>query len=437
MARHPKERRTPGTGFDRRAFLRGGMTAAAGLPLASAFLAACQSTDGGTNGASGSMTLPLARPDAPVTLPMPPGNPPIASGLPNEEGATLKLYNWDQYIQRKVVEDFGKKFKCKVEISTFNNMDEALSKIRGGQVDFDVFFPTPDILGKMALTELVQPLNHDYLPNLSKNIWPELSAADKPYYDVGSQYTVPYMVYRTGIGWRNDLVDEADWPTNLDNPYEALWNPKYKGKIGIYDDYREGLVLGLLRNGVTDVNTGDEAELAAARDALLEMADTVNVALDINGAYEDLPKGIFVLHQAWSGDIIASPWYGKGSFKETAPLMSYWWPEDGKGVIGNDTMTVLKNAKNPVLAHQFLNYVMDFDVSMQNMGWVGYQPPQNDAPPEAFKDPNFKYAWIVPENLNNCVVMKEDFDTGFIECELDPKVDMIWHSNWEQVNAGV
>ena len=435
MARHPRERNTPPSGLDRRSFLRGSAAAAAGLPLASAILAACQ--DPNSTSGTGTTELTLARPDAPVTLPIADGVTPIDSGLPNETDATLKLYNWDQYIWRQVIEDFGKKFNCKVEISTFNNMDEALSKIRGGQVDFDVFFPTPDILGKLAATDLIQPLNHDYIPNLTKNIWPELSAPENPYYDVGSQYTVPYVVYRTGIGWRNDLVDEADWPSSLDNPYDAFWNPKLKGKVGIYDDYREALSLGLLRNGDTDVNTGDEAVLSASKDALLELGEMTNMALTINGAYEDLPKGIFHMHHAWSGDIIASPWYGKGSFKETAPLMSYWWPEDGTGIVANDQMTILKNAQNPVLAHQFLNYMLDFDNAMKNMSWVGYQPPQNEAPPEIFKDPDFKWAWVVPENLNNCVTVKEDFVTGKIPCELDPAVDALWHSNWDQVTAGV
>jgi spermidine/putrescine-binding protein len=240
-----------------------------------------------------------------------------------------------------------------------------------------------------------------------------------------------------GLAWRNDLVDEADWPSSLDNPYDAPWNPKLKGKLGIYDDYREALILALLRNGETDVNTGDEAALAAAKDALLELGQMTNMALTINGAYEDLPKGIFHMHQAWSGDIVASPWYGKGSFKETAPLMSFWWPEEGGGEVANDCMTILKDATNPVLAHQFLNYMLDFDNAMKNMSWVGYQPPQNDAPPEAFKDPDFKWSWVVPENLNNCVVMKEDYPTGLIPGELDPAVDAMWHSNWDQVTAGV
>lgn len=71
------------------------------------------------------------------------------------------------------------------------------------------------------------------------------------------------------------------------------------------------------------------------------------------------------------------------------------------------------------------------------MSWVGYQPPQIEAPPEAFKDPDFKWSWIVPKNLLDCVALPEDFDTGKQLLELPPDVDALWHDDWEQVTAGV
>jgi spermidine/putrescine transport system substrate-binding protein len=272
---------------------------------------------------------------------------------------------------------------------------------------------------------------------LKANIWPQFTDPGHPFYDQDSQYTVPYVIYSTGIGYQHGMIDEKDWPDNLANPFDAFWNPALKGKVNVYDDYREALSMPLLRNGVEDINTGDPAALEAAREALLDLAQTNNMALTINGTYEDLPKGIFAIAQAWSGDIIAAPWYGKGSFKETAALLSYWWPKDRTGTMGSDTMTILKSSKSPVLAHQFLNHMLDFDNAMTNMSWVGYQPPQLEAPPEAFGDPSFKYASIVPDNLLNCVALPEDFDTGKMLLELPPEVDAMWHDNWEQVTAGV
>ena len=54
--------------------------------------------------------------------------------------------------------------------------------------------------------QLMQPLNHEYLPNLEKNIWPELQ---NPFYDRGARYTVPYVVWSDGIGWRNDKISNG------------------------------------------------------------------------------------------------------------------------------------------------------------------------------------------------------------------------------------
>ena len=56
---------------------------------------------------------------------------------------------------------------------------------------------------KFIAQQLMLPLNHSYLPNLEKNIWPELQ---DPFYDRGSRYTVPYVVWMDGIGWRNDKI---------------------------------------------------------------------------------------------------------------------------------------------------------------------------------------------------------------------------------------
>jgi len=433
--RHPKDRPSRPGSVSRRDFLRGGAAVAAGIPLAGSLLAACGNPREKLS--EGQDALPLATKTSPVTMPLYDDNPPIESDLPLEQGATLKLYNFDAYTYKKVLDDFGAKYKCKVELSTFQNQDEALAKIRSGQMDFDVAFFSPDIFGKLVLGKLVRPLNPSYLPNLAKNVWPEFSAPDQPFYDVGHRYSVPYTVWSTGIGWRNDMVDEKDDPWHIKNPYDVLWNAKYAGKIGIYDDYREATAMVLLRNGGADPNSCIPEELTRAKDALIEMIDRVNVALSTNGAYEDLPKGIFAAHQAWSGDIINAQYYGKENAAQTAPLLSYWWPKDAKGVAGNDMMLVLTTGKNPVLAHTFLNYMLDFEVAMKNFSWVGYQPPQLEAPPEAFGDPRFKWDWMVPDNLGNCILTHEDYARSYFDYELSPECDVTWHDDWEEFTSGV
>ena len=118
------------------------------------------------------------------------------------EGATLQIYNWDQYIWKKQVEKFCEKYDCDYKITTFQNMDEALTKMRQGRSTSDVFFPTTDTFGKLVYAKLLQPLNHSYLTHLEENVWPQLQS---PYYDQGSRYSVPYVVYTTGIAYARDV----------------------------------------------------------------------------------------------------------------------------------------------------------------------------------------------------------------------------------------
>ena len=168
---HPREGWSedgpPRPGLSRRSFLRQG--AGAGLLAGGlgALLAAC-SSGATTAGVSGGSAIPLPRPNNPVTWPIFKDNPAIKSGLQPEQGATLKLYNWVAYINQQCLKDFGKKYNCKVEVTTFNNTSEAMAKLRSGQVSFDVFFPTIDLMGQLVEGKLIQPINHSYIPNITQ-----------------------------------------------------------------------------------------------------------------------------------------------------------------------------------------------------------------------------------------------------------------------------
>ncbi|MGH2449831.1 MAG: extracellular solute-binding protein, partial [Candidatus Limnocylindria bacterium] len=305
--RHPRD---PGA-YGRREFLQRSAAAALGVSSASSLLAACGGdeggaspggTGGGNGGGSGEAPFELARRDNPVTLPIFDDNPPIESGLEPESG-TLKIYNWIDYLDKATLRKFSREYGVKTEISIFNTMDEAVAKLRSGGVDFDVFFPTVDRLGKLVAGKLLQPINLDYIPNLEPNIWPQLA---NPFYDQGSLYTVPYVIYTTGTGYRTDKVSPP--PEDFSNPYDIYFEEAYRGRTFLLDDYREAMCMLLLRNGVTDVNTGDEMALEQVRQDLLALTDAVNVKTSVLD-YTLVPEGRAWVHQAWSGDFVSAQYY--------------------------------------------------------------------------------------------------------------------------------
>jgi len=427
---HPRERgpRGPfGQPLSRRQFLRRSAGTALAYPTLSALLAACgrasNPSNPQVNPSSSSTALPLARPDHPVTWPIYDDNPPIDDNLQPEANATLKIYNWEDYLWPKLCKNFGKEFGCTVEISTFGGVDEALSKLRSGDIDFDIYFPDPSLIGKLIVSKLIRPLNMSYIPNL-KNVWPNLQS---PFYDRGSKYTVPYVIYTTGVGWRTDHV--PDDIAAMSNPYEIMWDPKYKGKIHIFDDYRESIGMGLLKNGITDVNTEDPSNIEISKNDLIKTIDAVNVSLDIND-WTDLPEGRSWIHQAWSGDMVSAQYYMP---KGVSPkVLRYWSPSDGKGAIGQDNITVLKSGKNPVLAHMFLNYLLDEKNAFDNFyNLTGYQPPMNNIDADSLVSDG-----VIPENLATTVVRPEDFDKGYWYLELSPAGDALWHDAYQEFAAG-
>lgn len=425
--------------MSRRQFLRASAGAALAVPSLSAILAACAKPESGgsANGnGDGTEGYPIARPDSAVTLPIFDDNQPIADGLEVETGATLKIYNWADYMWKKVIEDFCEQYDCDYEWTTFNNMAEAVQKMSTGQVA-DVFFPTVDQLSKLVYGKLLQPLNQSYVPNLPANMWPSFQ---NTFYDQGWKYTVPYTIYTTGVAYRRDLISDDQAGSE---GYDLLWNPAYKGKVGIYDDSRETLGMAMLRQGVTDVNTGDETTIQAAKADLSELIDLVDVRLTINGVYARLPDGVYDVHQSWSGDIIGAQWYLNDlNTPGTTDVLGYWFPSDGRGMVGNDLISIPTTAEHPVLAHAFLNFMLDNKHAYDNFTWNGYQPPLTSMNTDALIKaglgeyaPN-KGPGTVPPSVPSAVVTEDMFSTGYFLLELTPEDELKWQTAWEEFKAG-
>ena len=101
------------------------LAAGAGLALGG-LLAGCSSTNPAAGAGS---AVPLPRQDSPVKWPVYADNKPIASGLAPEKGATLQIYNWVAYINEAVIKNFCKTYDCSYSLTTFNTMEEAISKL--------------------------------------------------------------------------------------------------------------------------------------------------------------------------------------------------------------------------------------------------------------------------------------------------------------------
>ena len=390
------------------------LMAGAGLALGG-MLAGCSAT----NPAAGSGIPPLPRQDKPVKWPVYADNKPIAPGMAAEEGATLQLYNWVAYINEAVIKSFCKKHNCKYSLTTYNTMEEALAKMASGDLKVDVFFPTVAVLGQLIAAKLIRPLNHTYIPNMA-NTWPDYR---NPFYDQDWQYSTPYSIYTSGMAWRKDKV-------NLSPSWNMPWQgAPYNGKVAVLDDYRETISLALMRAGNFDLNTTSTSQIRAAGKALQQLATLTNVRID-NNDYTDLPTGKTWIHHAWSGDMASSYQYlPKGTSIDT---LGYWFPSNQKGPVANDLMVNATGGDNPVLAHKFIDYMLNVDNALNNYSYVGYMQPLTEVTPTRLISEK-----LLPRQLTSTVVLPHYFRHGLFQLELPPAANAVWESTWNSFSNGL
>jgi spermidine/putrescine transport system substrate-binding protein len=286
---------------------------------------------------------------------------------------------------------------------------------------------TPDTLDIAVAGKLIKPLNLDYIPNLQKNVWPQLV---DPFYDGESRYTVPYTCYATGIAWRTDEVSEDI--AGMPQPWDIFWQAEaYKGKTMLLNENRETIGMALLRKGITDINTEDPALIDQAVADLKELNDICNIKVEVS-PYQSIPEGSRWLGQAWSGDMIAGYIYYLP--KGTPPTaLGYWRDVKGKVPVQNDCFAICSTTKKPVLSHLFLNYLIDNGVAYSNfVNFNGYQPPINEIDPAALvKD------GVVPENLENSVLTDDDFGPESLQYStLTSTGQQLWQDGYSDFTAG-
>jgi spermidine/putrescine transport system substrate-binding protein len=348
---------------------------------------------------------------------------PIADGLEPEKGP-LRIINYADYVNPDVIADFENEYGVKVEISTIDTDTEAVTKLASGALKVDVHHSMASTsIGRLIEGGLIQPLNRSYLTNRG-NV---LSAFDDPWYDPGATYSVPYTFFGTGIGYRADRIDPAEVEAQ---GWDTIWNATaFKGQVSVLDDEREAFTMAMLRKGITDINTTDTTIIDQALADVMELIDLVNVKVNIE-AYKDIPEGTTSIAHTWSADLIA----GAASYLPegtTSDVLGFWHPPSEQYVVSNDSMGVLADAENPVLAHLYINYLLDNDVSEKNFSWVGYLPALTKL------DADYVIgAGYVPENLRSCVPTNDDITKGLKFKALTAEGDALYEAAWSKFTAG-
>jgi spermidine/putrescine-binding protein len=95
--------------------------------------------------------------------------------------------------------------------------------------------------------------------------------------------------------------------------------------------------------------------------------------------------------------------------------------------------SIPKTCKKPVLAHLFMNYMLDNGVAYSNfVDFNGYQPPLNEINPEALIAKQ-----VIPETLGNSVLVADDLGADSLqEMTLTARGQQLWQDGYASFISG-
>lgn len=284
-----------------------------------------------------------------------------------DDDVTLYVYNWGQYISEgdedsiDVIAEFEKKYpNIHVKYSTFDSNEIMYSKLVGGGITVDVVVPSDYMVGRMRQEGMLQELNYDNIPN-AKYIDANFRGMG---FDPEDKYSVPYTWGTVGIIYNSKYVDEADV-----TGWELLWNEKYAGKILMFDNSRDAFGIAEFLLGYS-INTTDEAELKAAADKLAEQKPVVQqyVMDQIFDAMEN--------EEAWIAPYYAGDYL---MMVEENPDLKFYRPAHQGFNVFTDSLCIPTCAQSKEAAETFINFLIDPEISAQNLDYLGYSVPASES----------------------------------------------------------
>ena len=269
----------------------------------------------------------------------------------------LKLYLPGEYLGENVISDFEKQYGVRVIVENFDSNEMMYTKLMAGD-RYDVIIPSDYMIERLMNEDFLQPLDKSMIPNMENMSDAVLGMS----YDPDNTYSIPYFWGSVGLVYNHENVDPAVIESE---GWEILRNTDYAGHIYIYDSERDSFMMAFKALGYS-MNTEDPNEINDAYEWLLQMNNTMSPVYVTDEVIDGMMNGYKDIAVVYSGDATV--------ILDENEDMSFYMPDQGTN-IWCDAMVIPKNAENPKLAHEFINYMLTYEAAFDNTETVGYTSP--------------------------------------------------------------
>lgn len=313
-------------------------------------------------------------------------------------GVTINVYNWGEYISDgvdgslDVNKEFTRKTGIRVNYTTFDSNESLYSKLASGGANYDVIVPSDYMVSKLISENMVEKLDYNNIPNFQY--------IDKqfrsPAYDKKNEYSVPYTWGVVGIFYNKKYVKEK-----VDS-WKILWNPKYSGKILMFDNPRDSFGIAQKILGYS-YNSKVTSEWEAAANLLKKQKPLVQA---------------YVMDQIFdkmsSGDAWLAPYYAGDAATLVAdnPNIGFSIPTKEGTNFFVDCCCIPKGSTHKKEAEAYINFLCDPEIAAANVKKIGYSTPETAAkkllPKETVNNPIFYPSQKIIDKSETFVNLPED-----------------------------
>ncbi len=294
----------------------------------------------------------------------------LMSGAALAQDRVVNVYNWSDYIDESILEDFTKDTGIKVVYDVFDSNEVLETKLLAGGTGYDVVVPTGTFLARQIQAGVFAKLDKSKLSNLS-NMWKDIEARVEKY-DPGNDYSINYMWGTTGLGYNVEKVKAAlgdDAPVDSWDLFFKQENIEKLKDCGVFvlDAPTEMIPAALNYLGL-DPDSKDPAEIEKAGELLKSVRPYVQ-KYHSSEYINALANGDICLAVGWSGDVLQAR--DRAAEADNGVTVEYSIPKEG-ALMWFDQMAIPADAPHTEEALEFLNYIMRPEVMAKASNYVYY-----------------------------------------------------------------
>lgn len=321
-----------------------------------------------------------------------------------EEIRTLRIYNWQDYIDDGSMDDEGTSLlddfkdyyyetygeEIEVIYDTFETNESMFNTLKTGKTTYDLVCPSEYMIMRMIKDDMLEEFDEGktptydayastYIQNLFKNT-PVSNGKSMANYAKG------YMWGTVGLVYDPEYVTEEEMKS-----WNIMWDEKYKGMVSTKDSIRDTYVAGVMHvylDELVNLKADFESKTITASEYNLKINEIMNrcdndtlklvledlqvlkknlFGFEVDSGKTDIVNGKIRIQLAWSGDAVYSM---QLALDEDDKALTYSVPEEGSNIWFDGW--VMPKGADKELAQIFVDYVSRPENAVRNMNMVGY-----------------------------------------------------------------